>query len=380
MSRGLFGRIARHPLRAGRDEREDRLTEVVAAVLGHPACADLGQFLVAGWLDVTLPPDDWAASHSVGEIREAFRRDDWVCEIRTQISVTVEQQQRRPDLELRFTRPESQPVLVYVEVKHGTDPHTHQLEAYVADQANRSAALALVFLVAPRASYPFAPDQIPMSVPQLTWEATSALLRLYRPSSPVSRLLVDELLIYLREEGLVDPERVTPEHLVAVAYHAEAVAALERVYELADLAVAGGWAAPPPGHSGRYGTETWWTYPPRPPDVPHLGRWELAWHVFRESTQLFPDGRRGVPRIAAGAAADWGTLHTISSSTKDRLASEGFQLFEKGDLRGNTRERIWRLAYPEEVLAGASLDAQGRALGQWVAKAFSDVQTTLISG
>ncbi len=148
----------------------------------------------------------------------------------------------------------------------------------------------------------------------------------------------------------MDPERVTPEHLVAIAHHQEAFEVLAMVYEIADEVIRRGRPAPPPEHSDSYGTheklQTWWSHSPTVAATYALTNWELGWMVFRDSAVLFPDGKPGVPRITAGASAPWGTLETLPSSVKEQLAEARFQLIGRGDLSGNTAERIWRLVYP----------------------------------
>jgi hypothetical protein len=99
--------------------------------------------------------------------------------------------------------------------------------------------------------------------------------------------------------------------------------------------------------------------------------------VFRDSTENFSDGKPGVPRIAAGASAAWGTLERLPPAVKEHLAEARFRLIGKGDLSGNTAERIWRLVYPEDVLAGASLKDQGEVLARWLTAGFEEVEAIL---
>jgi hypothetical protein len=223
VSRSLFGRIARHPVGLARNASEDRLTEIFAAVLEHPACAGLAEFLTSGWIEAVLKFDQPGTIPGLSLVRGELKAHDWLCDVETQVSITVEGQRRRPDLLLRFSRSDARDILICVEVKHGTRPHTKQLEAYAKDLACRpDVAHTLVVLVAPRAAfYSFPDDQVPSYVAQISWEETARLLGAYhpRPTSEASELLVGELRNYLNEEGLMDPERVTPEHLVAIAHH-----------------------------------------------------------------------------------------------------------------------------------------------------------------
>lgn len=50
MQRSLLGRIARYGITGLRDPREDRLTEICAAVFGAEACEGLARHVALGWL------------------------------------------------------------------------------------------------------------------------------------------------------------------------------------------------------------------------------------------------------------------------------------------------------------------------------------------
>jgi hypothetical protein len=383
MPTGLFGRIARHPAGVGRNEHEDRLTEILAAVMDHHECPDLAQFLVTRWIEPQPGSDRLLAGvEKLSELSDRLQDGDWDCEVKTQTRVAVDGERRRLDLLLLFRKPEERSIVVCVEVKDGTKPHTYQLQAYAKYLNELDAAQTLIVLVAPRASYPFPEDQVPPHVPQVSWQQTTRILRDYPARSDAAALLIQELLLYLKEEGLMPIDRVTPEHLVAIA-HYKAFDALEEVYAAADAFVCNECAAAPPAdHYGTYGNEpnlqSWWNHSLTIPASDPIARWDLGWNVFRDSPRLFYDGRPGVPRITAGASADWGTLSTLAPTMKDRLANAGFHLLGRGDAKpANTLERIWRFIYPEDVIQGSTAEEQGRALGRWVIDAFEQVQTIL---
>ncbi len=75
----------------------------------------------------------------------------------------------------------------------------------------------------------------------------------------------------------------------------------------------------------------------------------------------------GCPRLSAGAS---GKLETLPPGAADELHAHHFQLLSKGGVYTGKGEQIWRLAWPEEVLAGASLEAQGASLGAWIVETF----------
>jgi hypothetical protein len=197
MTSSLFGRIARHPRRTDRDEHEDRLTEIFAAVLDQLACSGLAQHIVGSWITEALGKSGLEDALSLRAMGVRLGTREWSCDVRTQTSTVVDERRRRPDLELRFSSPGASPILVCIEVKHGTKPHTYQLLDYFADLKGRYAGAAQVFLVAPRASYPFDENQVPPSVPEMTWQSTARAARLFQARSVVAQLLLDELMNYL---------------------------------------------------------------------------------------------------------------------------------------------------------------------------------------
>jgi hypothetical protein len=377
VARTLIGRIARHPSRPGRDEREDRLTEVFASVLDHPECSGLAQFVVEQWLRDELRNDDVVERDRFERLVEQFGQGDWQCRVRTQVFSTIEEQNRRPDLELRFSRRGSRDILVCVEVKHGTAPHTRQLHAYVAAQAKQASAEGVVVVLAPRNAYLFPDNEIPASVPQLRWQDTAVIVGSYQTRSVVAEFLVRELQSYLSEEGLMDPDRLTPEHLVAFDHHKEAFSALSLVCEQADAYVVRAWARPDPDYSGYSAGETWWVYPLSPKGPSVAQAWKFAWHLFEDSTRIFRDGRAGAPRFAAGASAARGELMTLPASKRDALRDGDFELLSKPELKYGEYDYVWRLAYPVEVVVGSSIQTQGQALGRWMVDSFQRAATAL---
>jgi len=376
----LLGRIARHPQRVGRNSAEDRLTEILSAVLDHPQCDGLAVKLVTGWL-ADGAAGGGAQAVELGRIEELLTQGMWHCSTRTQFIIDVDQQHRRPDLELRFSSDALPEVLVWVEVKHGSEPHTMQLRAYLdaIGEAN-----AFVVLLAPRLDYlRFESAEIPPDVLQATWQTTAGIIRSMSGETVVGQFLIDELLAYLREERLIDLERITPEHLVALSYHAEALEALEQAWQIADEYVHAHWAPHGPEHVGsRYG-ETWHYYPSHPPDVdtPLSSHEQFSWSIFHDGAQYFKNGRRGVPRVVAGVGQwDDTALPDIGSEGEDQLRNQKFTiLVPKRDVWTGRGVRTWRMAYPDEILAGSTLVEQGRAVGEWVVEAFKQLHNILAS-
>lgn len=381
----LFGRIARHGITGLRNAREDRLTEITAAILDHPACHGLARHVALGWLDEAH--DQLSGAHTT-EHAEALigllaETHDWVCTVRTQIGFETDSGHRRPDLELRF-RSDRHEVVLWAEVKHGSAPHTHQLQAYADEQAHRGLRHATVLLLAPRADYrTFPADQIPSAVPRLSWEHTARVIQHFRASDPVAEFMIAELLHYLREEGLMDPSHLSGDHIRALAAHHDAAQALHRLCELAAGRVAelGHGPANPdrwPQHAPR---EFWWTYPdvlgPRSTARAQL---DWTWQLLLDSTDVLLDGGPGIPCLFAGVTAPPGTIRTLEPKTRTILRRADFELLATGDSNSSEWEYIVQVRFPETwptLLTGDDLEAQAQSLAQWIDAAFRDAAAAL---
>jgi hypothetical protein len=270
-----------------------------------------------------------------------------------------------------------------VEVKHGTEPHTQQLAAYAGEQRRRGQGDAAVLLVAPRADYRnFATDEIPPGVPRLTWEQTTQSLRSYEAPGRVGEFLVADLLAYLEEEGLVDPIRLTHDHVAALVHHRAARDALDRICEIAAGEVEQLWDGP--GEPGtwpeRNPREYWWEYPSAPRGGQPVTKDDSLgwnWWLLLDSTDVFKDGRPGVPCFGAGITGETGSVAKLARSVRDALKEDGFLVLGPGDSNSSQWDYMVRAAYPDKdaggVLAGKDLDSQARALAAWIDRAFRDV-------
>lgn len=177
----------------------------------------------------------------------------------------------------------------------------------------------------------------------------------------------------------MDPERVIPEHLVALAYHTEALEALALVWECADDYVNRHWSSHGTAHTGTQWGETWHKYPSHPQEVSALRRYsEFSWSVFHNGAQYFRNGRRDVPLMVAGAGWDEAAARSIEDSAKEILRRDGFALlFSKEQVWIGGGARIWRLAYPDEIIAGTTIAEQGQVVGRWIVAAFTTLYETL---
>ena len=93
-------------------------------------------------------------------LTELRANDSQPVRVSTQIQTLAGGRRRRPDLELVFSGPKGG-VTIWVEVKHGTPPHSGQLADYLLAQKERGITRGAVLLVAPRDEYPFPAAELP---------------------------------------------------------------------------------------------------------------------------------------------------------------------------------------------------------------------------
>lgn len=388
MSGGFIGRIAKYPRSSNRDDRENRLTEVFAAVLASQETQGLAQALAEEWLtqaeewlirrraeEEFLPsPADAAdiAKKLLGTLQSS--PTPWTVSVQTQTTVIVGAEIRRPDLMLIFSRQETQPrqITLLIEVKHGTGPHDHQMAAYEAWLQDDE--YGAVLLLAPRAQLPFGDDEVPASVPQLSWQATGrALASLRGRFKPVGKFLIDELCEYLREEHLMDPKAITPLLLVALEHRREADDAIEQVQRIASADLAG-WTGVAVAKPEPYGPDFWERVPRCAPKDGDPEGWprDCWWEWYLKMRDLGPDSRGEVPVFTAGLAADLRRGQIAGDASGAAWAAElekshGFMRFDE---YGDKRARFIRYIYPDEVLIGRTLEEQAHKLGIWLIETF----------
>ena len=264
---------------------------------------------------------------------------EWTCSARTQRVIRTDNDRRRLDLELLFQRQDggssrSERILLWIEIKHGSEPRDDQLAAYLKLMKARSFKNAAVLLLAPRSDYPsFEVAQMPSEVPRLTWEETGRIISSFATTDPVSHFLVDELVAYLREEALMDPPELTREHLVAFQHYEDGMRALLRVCELAEARVSELWA----NHEEK-GTwpekrkprDYWWNYGPDNYEgtisISCPTDWAVSWELLTDSAELLLDGKPGVPVFLVGLAGPAGGIATMAESTRAKLQDAGFRV------------------------------------------------------
>ncbi|HWT94816.1 MAG TPA: hypothetical protein VN238_17600 [Solirubrobacteraceae bacterium] len=373
----VFSRVTKYVPTDAVDPGEDRLTEVTAAVLER--VGGLARTLALRWLDPGRVAGRERATSLTADACGVIARlpPDAAVTVRTQVRAAA----RIVDLELRFHESHSTSptaAVVWVEVKHGTSPHTGQLHDYVKLRPDHPGA---VVLLAPRPDLPAPEREVPTAVPQRSWQATAAQAATFKVGDAVQRFLVDEWIAYLQEENLMDLDALGPEHLTALAYGAEAREALTVVVEAAsDLLVQARGTCNDErrrGSRAHYGVGYWQTWPL---DLSEEGdAWDGAWLDWKLDQSR--GGDLGVPAgrvfVMAGLSKPRGGEFTSDDHDwRERLTSG----LRRGDERVTLRrwrgdhERLQRVALPHEVLRGGTLAEQGESLGGWVASTFAAIE------
>lgn len=374
---GFLRRATRYVTSPGRDPREDRLTQVSAAVLER--VPGLARELMLGWLDPRTAP---TTETSTPTTEALWRRVDSLPAETPALASTQRflPPNRRVDLELRLPAPDGGlAATVWVEVKHGTDPSRGQVPGYLSSCPDNTR----VVLLSTRERLPILDlSECPESVPQRTWQETANRARRFarRVDDPVARWLLDEWLIYLREEGLMDPVSLGPEHMTALMYGAEAEQALSVLCQEA-MAAADATVVAPFEQSGgdkpKYGLGYWAKWGLGTTDE-ERARWDNAWFDWKVVRSR---GRgHGIPTghvfVMAGLSKARGEFTSPDPSWIDSLLGgiggpSGPLVFLRW--RGD-HERLQRVGYLHQVVRGDTLADQGRELGRWVTETFDALQ------
>lgn len=346
-------------------------------MLEHPICASLGTHLARGWLEQIAEGRAKIPSERGVELLHQFAT---ARSARVATQMPIPSPARRLDLTLVFELPANAALTICVEAKIEADPERDQLRDYV-EWVDSLPGPGVVILAAPRSRYAsFTAQQIPAEVAQIPWETTAALLKQYVVTDGAKTLLVEELLAYMREEELVDPDKLEPRHIESLVSYDEARKALSRVLETADAYLHEQWGQQLDGGDDSY--ERWRTYPSR------LGSGLVAlgddvgaftWNLWYDAGRWFPDRPRQVPIFAVGIfRRRW-----MSAETDRRLSEHGFELFsrESGTYRGGPEPRVYRRvdidAAELDLVRYKTLEDQGNALGAWIEHRFQDLHDAL---
>jgi len=358
--------------------RENRLTEVLAAVLER--APELAWQLAHAWTDPAQErsaPGELSRGATSGVF--AALADRRRVSVSTQVRTVSDKQ---VDLALRFgdsATPSIDDVLLWVEIKHGAEPHEGQLANYVRDLPG-SVGWGAVVLLAPRTSLPCDRDDIPDVVPQRSWQAVSRLIREHtgNQADPVTRFLLKELYAYMQDENLADPDLLRPEHFVVLAYADAAENALTTICERVSQIVAREWGrsaddferAPRTG-APAFGWGYWEAWSVRN-DSSGRGEIWLDWNARNEPAHVEADGRSLV-FISGLTADDVEHLTSELPGPERRVALEAGLRVDGRVVRckriSDDCERFSQIAFPEEVVTGRTLE-QAESLAMWIVAGF----------
>lgn len=389
MSASLFARTTRYVASQWLNPRENRLTEVSAAVLER--VDGLAINLVRSMLMESLGKLEQDRDQGTRFIDELSRQESLLRDIEAlrhgRISVDTQvatSSGKFIDLEIHI-RPELgsdlDDVLIWVEIKHGTQPGHRQLENYVEDIEFRAASRRVVMFLTSERELPEV-GVVPVEVPAATWEHFASDLpefALGRTDS-TEQWLLSEYMAYLKEERLMRPEGLTTVHALALSEIRHAEGAIAEVCERADVYVRTHWndrgshrTRSHRSDEAHYGPGWWSLYPTHKlGDNFQEGSWagdDFEWAIFSvDDTDL--QETRGAWLIIAGASTSAGksrvTRRDGNGEWLTGCLALGFQ-----DFGISGRYRLMRVKYPDELLNQNGVEAQGEELGRWIVASFN---------
>ncbi len=395
MPESLFSRATRYTRSPSRDPHENRLTEVTAAVLERVEglAQGIAEALLEAACDQARALADGADDAKAAEWRSELQRRQAILaavehleEPRTLVRTQVTTPKGRfIDMEiwLRPKRPADtvDDVVLWLEIKEGSEIHGNQLDVYLEDIAAHAAAQKAVLLVAPRGEcFVSSP---PLAVAPVDWQAASGVVASAvadQMRTEVERWLLGQYADYLRQEGLMDPEALDAGLALALMEANEAEEAAGGICEHADAWITSNWSvrtsqATSRGSSAEpaFGLGYWANYEANRPSETASPTWQDAWFEWglrntAELDYINEEDLRGAHVFYAGvtfeakanpakAAGNEPWLNTL-------LSDEFFATWFGG------YHRLVRLKYPDELLAQTTLETQGQALGEWVVQAF----------
>ena len=347
----VFRRVGRYAPSIALDPRENRLTESFAAVLER--VDGLAAELVSRLCGLSAPSEQ-----------------GWVRTQRSTVGGNF------VDLEIGFG-PMAAPVLrIWVEIKHGADLHEFQLVNYRRDLSVEIQEDARLIVLAPRGAVDAADADA-----SIAWQDVCAVMKRFARRSDlgaVERWLLNEFIVYLREEALTDEDALIPAHAFALAARPASDRVVERLIELAQGVVSKELGQPKDflKRSGSkqpaYGVGWWASYPPNEPTQTAQDTWEsafLEWTCRADEFRAEPHDGIGFfvgvtfPKMQGSALAKPENAAWVAA-----LGAIGFERVQAWFWR------LWKPLYPEQLMAETSLADQAHLLGAWVVGAMRELR------
>jgi hypothetical protein len=270
------------------------------------------------------------------------------------------------DLEIAFGPPTHPELRVWVEIKHGADLHGEQLANYIRDAAHELHDEWRLVLLAPRQSFP---EDSNGAIP-VEWQQLGRFLQRQAGRNHmdgIGQWLLDQFLSYLKEQGLMDDESLTPAHAFELSARPAADRTIGRIVEGARPIIDSAWGSPNDyakrGQKPALGVDWWATYP-----VEGDTTWGPAWFEWN----LREDDFRAEPRDAIAFFAGI-TFKSMKTAPLGKTGNEAW--LAAVDVKGFERVKpwywaLWRPLYPEQLLIETYVEVQAERLGKWVLDTF----------
>ncbi|MGK2877849.1 MAG: hypothetical protein ACSLFF_04660 [Solirubrobacterales bacterium] len=349
----LFSRVTRYTPSDRHDPRENRLTEITAAVLERVPGLEF-QFARA-LLENELPW--WIDS-------------DARARVATQVYVSNETGHGFVDLVLSFYSSADEHLLEFdllVEVKHGSPESGAQLDFYSDAMSRRALKPSSLVVLAGRDFGDRAELSDGTAVRVVQWHRLAEALRKFDRSNRTAEnaWFLREYLSYLNEEGLMSAKPIDVEALMFAALYPQSNESIEELHRVA-IGRATEWGPLAQNLGGyaatSYGPGKWHLFSPGGSGTSPWG--EDVWFEFnfRADTGLNPDRTS----LAFFSGATFGRKAAIPSDEWFiQMAAEGIERFEDDGLL-----RAMSVKYPADLLGFESIDTQGLAVGDWVLATF----------
>jgi hypothetical protein len=364
--RSLFKRTGSYLSSATLDPGENRLTEAFAAVLER--VDGLPSAVLRFW-DAGLVPDHVQWEERIRTQRPTSNQGivDLEIELRPTVNTAAPIEGEEDELV-----PLDRNVVCWVEIKHGAQLGMHadvaQTEAYEQAIPETLAGRTQIRLLVPRGF-----DSSRAKVEVGYWQELARFLKGWRIREgknlpETSSWLIGEFLKYLKEENLMDEDRLTVEHAFVVSALPSTIAVMTRIWEVVDQQMKKEWFAPSVARRASL-VHTFTNY------AIDRGKSELAstwgssswleWGIrpdaFRE------DQARGELVLYAGLS-----VVTKGSPLADPKNAPAVRALENLQFHRVFSEfpRLFRLRYVDDLLRFSTLEEQARDVADWVLETF----------
>jgi hypothetical protein len=265
---------------------------------------------------------------------------------------------------------------VRVEVKHGTKPHGQQVIAYEEHDGDGFPSVPVVIL-APIADLPF--DDVfeaPVTAPQRSWQSLGRLVKEFESESDLNskeRWLVQQFVMFLKEERLMPIERMTDEEMQSLAVTTRALVALKELVDGTQKWIEQHWTTQ--NGCGGKGVGSFVTFPTKQSDQSGIWTGE-PWFEFKVSDALdLPVTDDEDVHFIAGLSGRTEHAPVLTFEQSGQLSEAGFSVFKEGGC-----DRVMLIATPRSLLdAESTLEHQIEALGRWAVDSFETLARILSS-